>query len=79
MKGSDIPVLKKTGWFLLIFVAVVAATSVLLAVLEPGGTNAGELGRVVGRKFFLMLIVTTALYFIAKRLGWILRDRTRAN
>lgn len=70
--------LKKTGWFLLIFVAVIGATSVLLAVLEPGSTNASELGRAVGRKLFPMLIVTTAIYFIAKHLGWILRARPNA-
>ena len=71
--------LKKTGWFLLILVAVIAATSVLFAVLEPGSTNAGELGRVVGRKLFPMLIATTAIYFIAKRLGWILRSKPDAR
>jgi len=70
--------LKKTGWFLLILIAVIAATSVLLAVLEPGSTNAGELGRVVGRKLIPMLLVTTAIYFIVKRLGWILRDKPHA-
>ena len=65
--------LRKAGWFFAILIAVIAATSVLLAMLEPGSTNSGELGRAVGRLIFPMLLVTTALYFLAKRLGWILR------
>ena len=65
--------LRKAAWFSAILVAVIAATSVLLAVLEPGSTNSGELGRAVGRLIFPMRLVTTALYFLAKRLGWVVK------
>ena len=65
--------IRKAGWFFAILVAVIAATAALLAILEPGSTNSGELGRAVGRLLFPMLIVTTGAYFAAKRLGWILR------
>ena len=65
--------LRKAAWFFAILVVVIAATSVLLAMLEPGSTNSGELGRAVGRLIFPMLLVTTALYFGAKRMGWVVR------
>lgn len=65
--------LKKTAWFVGILFAVIAATAVLLAFLEPGNTNAGELGRMVGRKIILIALVSGAIYFGAKRMGWILR------
>ncbi len=68
--------LKKMAWFLGIFVGVIAATSFLLAYLEPGNTNAGELGYMVGRKIVLMFISSAVIYFGAKRMGWILRDRS---
>lgn len=61
----------KAIWFLAIFLVVLGATSVLLAILEPGHTNSAELGRAVGRLIIPDLLVTTALYFCAKRLGWI--------
>ena len=64
--------LRKAGWFFAILVAVIAATSVLFAMLEPGSTNAGELGRAVGRQIFPMLFVTVGVYFAARRMGWIL-------
>lgn len=67
---------RKMAWFLGIFVGVISATSCLLAFLEPGNTNAGELGYMVGRKIFLMLIASVVIYFGAKRMGWILRDRS---
>ncbi len=66
--------LRKAGWFFAILVAVIAAMSVFLAILEPGSTNAGELGRAVGRQIVLMLFVTACIYFAARRLGWILRS-----
>ncbi len=65
--------LRKAVWFAAIFLVVIAATSILLAMLEPGNTNSGELGRAVGRLIFPMLLVTTVLYFGAKRLGWIVK------
>lgn len=68
--------LRKIAWFSGIFVGVVTATSILLALLEPGNTNAGELGYMVGRKIILVLIATVVIYSGAKRMGWILRDRS---
>lgn len=65
--------LRKAGAFFAIFLVVITATSILLAALEPGSTDPGELGRSVGRLIFPMLLVTAALYFGAKRMGWILR------
>lgn len=67
---------RKMAWFLGILIGVISATSALLAFLEPGNTNAGELGYMVGRKIFLMLIASVVIYFGAKRMGWILRDRS---
>ena len=67
---------RRMAWFLGILTGVIAATSFLLAFLEPGNTNAGELGYMVGRKIFLLLIASVVIYFGAKRMGWILRDRS---
>lgn len=69
--------LKKMLWFLAILIAVMAATTVLFAAFEPGNTNAGELGCTVGRAIVPILLVTTGLYFVAKRMGWILRGTAR--
>lgn len=68
---------RKAAWFFGIFFAVFTLTSVLLAAIEPGNTDPGELGRAVGRLIIPMLLVTTALYFGAKRLGWILKGSAR--
>lgn len=65
--------LKKAMLFTAIVVAVIALTSVVMAILEPGSTNAGELGRSVGRLILPILVVATLIYFGAKRIGWILR------
>lgn len=65
--------LRKALWFSAIFLVVIAVTSVLLAMLEPGNTNSGELGRAVGRLIIPILLVTTGLYFGAKRLGWVVK------
>lgn len=65
--------LRKAMWFFLIFVLLMAAAGVALAAMEPGSTSNSELSRAMGRAIVPVLLVTTALYFIAKRLGWILR------
>ena len=67
--------LKKAAWFTAILIALIAILSIALAYLEPGSTDPGELGRAVGRKIFLLLIVTYAIYYGAKRAGWILKPR----
>ncbi|SIQ74807.1 hypothetical protein [Solilutibacter tolerans] len=68
--------LKKIVWFVGIFFTVIAATAVLLTFLEPGNTNSGELGYRVGKLILPILLVTTAIFFGAKRMGWILKART---
>ena len=67
--------LKKAAWFTGILFVLMAILSVVLAYLEPGSTDPGELGRAVGRKIFLLLIATCAIYYGAKRAGWILKPR----
>lgn len=67
--------LRKAATFTGIFLAVFAATTVFLAMLEPGSTDPGELGRTVGRLIFPILAMSALIYFGAKRMGWILRDR----
>ncbi len=70
--------LKKIAWFLAIFLALIAVTSITLAYLEPGRTDPGELGRMAGRKIVLIVIATSMLYYAAKRRGWIIK-RTVAD
>lgn len=65
--------LKKAAVFTAILFAVIAATSVVLAILEPGSTDPGELGRSVGRLILPIVLLTTLIYFGAKRMGWILK------
>ncbi len=67
--------LRKAALFTGIVFAVIAATGVLLAFLEPGSTDPGELGRRVGRLIFPILLVSALVYFGAKRMGWILKNR----
>lgn len=67
--------LKRIAWFSAILLVLIAITSVVLAYLEPGRADPGELGRMVGHKIVLLVIATLVIYFAAKRRGWIVKPR----